>query len=176
MSQWTHVIGVIQTSPVTQEAVENAFGVPKTWKDMWYHTERYFRESPIEIPRGSEGSIVWHLQDTVQKVNENDSQSVIGEGSIISIEGDLRDFGDCDEDVQQIAEWFINGCKKLNCPRWATLSIEVEYGNSYIIEVMWKKYIIYRVDREQTLTVADLKAHDQKQKGCRNNSNELYNK
>lgn len=161
MSQWTHVIGVVQLCPVTQETVENAFGIPKTWKDMWHHTERYFRESPVEIPTGSEGSIVWHLQDTRELVGEDDQWNILGEGSLISIEGDLRHFGECDEDVQEIAEWFINGCKKLG-PRWATLSIEVEYGNSYMIDVMWDQYIIHRVDRKQTLTIANLKAYGDK--------------
>jgi len=162
MSQWTHVIGVVQTHPVTQEEVEKAFGVPKTWNDMMNHTERYYRhvQSPVRIPTGSEGTIVWHLQDTVEKADEDDCWTILGEGSLISIEGDLRDFGECDEDVQEIAEWFINGCKKLDSVRWGTLSIEVEFGNSYIVDVMWNRCIIQKVDRKQTLTVADLKAHE----------------
>lgn len=160
MSQWTHVLGVVQLYPVKQERVENAFGIPKTWKDMWHRTERYFRESPVKIPTGSEGSIVWYLQDTTEKTDEGENWTVLGEGSIIFIEGDLRDFGECDEDVQEIAEWFINGCKKLGGPRWATLSIEVEYGNSYVIDVTWDKYIIHKVDRKETLTVEALVAHE----------------
>jgi len=163
MSQWTHVIGVVQLHPVTQEEVENAFGIPKTWHDMWHGTERFFRHanSAVKIPAGSEGSVVWHLQDTTEKSDEDDAWHVLGEGSIISIEGDLRDFGETDEDVQEIAEWFIDGCKKLN-PRWATLSIEVEFGNSYMIDVMLNRYIIHKVDRNQTLTITDLTTHERK--------------
>ena len=164
MSQWTHVVGVIQLDPVNQETVENALGVPLTWNDMMNRTERFFRhaKSAVEIPAGSEGTIVWYLQDTTEKKEGDESWNVLGEGSIISIEGDLRNFGECDEDVQEIAEWFINGCKKLVGPRWATLSIEVEFGNSYIIDVMWDQCIIQKVDRKQTLTIADLVAHERK--------------
>lgn len=164
MSQWTHVIGVIQLRPVKQEAVENALGVPKTWNDMINRTERYYRhaESSIRIPAGSEGTITWHLQDTREEAEEDEHWHIADEGSLISIEGDLRDFGEDKEDVQQIAEWFINGCKKLGGVRWATLSIEVEFGNSYIIDVMWDQCVIQKVDRKQTLTVSDLAAHERK--------------
>lgn len=164
MSQWTHVVGVIQLDPVTQEEVENALGVPKTWNDMVNRTKRYCRhlQSSVDIPTGSEGTIVWHLQDTTEKTKEDDSWNILGEGSIISIEGDLRNFGEYDEDVQEIAKWFIKGCKKLGSPRWATLSIEVEFGNSYIIDVMWDRCIIQKFDRNQTLTVEELVAHERK--------------
>ena len=136
MSQWTHVLGVLQTDPIAEEKVKEAFGVP----------EEQF-------------NVNWKLVNTISPIYTESDWRVMGEGAVVTFEGDLRYFGGLDADVKQLVEWFLDGCKALN-PRWATFSIEVEFGNSYLVDYQWGNYIIQKVDRSTSLTVDYLKAKE----------------
>ena len=155
MSQWTHVIGIVQTSPRSKEEIEDAFGVPCTWNDLVTKAFLNHRVVDTKIPTGSEGSIDWRMVDTTELDPDGDPMLIVGEGLLITFEGDLRNFGEIDEDVQEIARWFIEGCKKIE-PRWATLSIDVEWGAKYNINFKWDRWSISKIDRTKSLAIEDL--------------------
>ena len=136
MSQWTHVIGTIQCSWTEEDAIE-LLGKPVLWSDtddLEYGTPEY--DSYYEnvwrpafdnfakgkgIPMGSEGSVDWYFVKTKD-------QNCLGEGSLIAIQGDLRDFGG-EKDIQGIIDWFVNAAKHA---RFATLIIKDEYSDEYV--------------------------------------------
>lgn len=137
MSQWTHVVGAIQCSWTKEEAIE-FLGKPVLWEDLKkldlkYGTPEFedyinnvwkkafeANEMGFGIPMGSEGSIDWHFIET--------ETNALGEGTMIAIEGDLRDFGG-DEEVQFIIDWFSKATKKA---RFATLVVRDDWSDQYI--------------------------------------------
>lgn len=137
MSQWTHVVGSIQCS-WTKDMATEFLGKPVLWDDhkaFKYGTpefEDYFKnvwekafddsEAGTGIPMGSEGSIDWHF------IHNESKEHTVGEGTMIAIEGDLRDFGG-DKDIQTIINWFERAAKKA---RFATLTIKDEWSEEYI--------------------------------------------
>lgn len=145
MSQWTHAIGTIQCRTCTKEEVERIMGKPVLWNDhldikygtpKWedYHKNVWCRafeenEKGRGIPMGSEGSMEWYLVDT-SKNNEN----VAGEGTLIAIEGDLRDYGG-EAEVQYIIQWFRKAVDELG-GREAILKIHDEW-TPYSLVIMY---------------------------------------
>lgn len=142
MSQWTHVVGTIQCSWDEATAIEQ-LGKPVLWDDhrvFKYGTPEYEdymenvwkkafddNEKGIGIPMGSEGSLDWYF---VQTKDEN----VLGEGSLIAIQGDLRDYGG-ETEVQYIIDWFIKAVGKA---RFATLTINDDYSDEYVtVTINW---------------------------------------
>ena len=137
MSRWTHVIGSIQCGWQKDMATE-FLGKPVLWddhEDLEYGTpeyEDYFKnvwekafddsDAGTGIPMGSEGSIDWHFIDVPSQ------EHTLGEGSMIAIEGDLRDFGG-DKDIQTIINWFARVAKEA---RFATLTIKDEWSHEFI--------------------------------------------
>lgn len=137
MSQWTHVVGSITCSWTKEEAIEK-LGKPVLWDDhrvFKYGTPEYEdymkniwekafddSEKGVGIPMGSEGSIEWYFVEA--PINEH----TLGEGSMVAIEGDLRDFGG-EADIQIIINWFKKAVKDA---RFATLTIRDEYKDEYI--------------------------------------------
>ena len=152
MSQWTHVVGSIQCSWDKKQAIEK-LGKPVLWQDadkFEYGTPEYkdyyenvwkkaFQDNKEGkgIPMGSEGSIDWYFIKTNQ-------EHCLGEGTLISIQGDLRDFGG-DEEVDLIVNWFE---KATEDARFATLTIKDEYSPNYItIITYWGKcYVLKQND------------------------------
>ena len=154
MSQWTHVIGSIQCSWTKEKAIE-LLGKPVLWNDAeklgikfgtpeW---ENYYdnvwakafenNRKGVGIPMGSEGSIDWYFSNT--------ADDAIGEGSIISIEGDLRDFGG-DAGIKLIIDWFVRAASE---SRFATLTIKDEFSEEYVnVIVDWHGVFISKVDKE----------------------------
>ena len=138
MSQWTHMVGVIQCS-WTKEEAEKLLGKPVLWDDHYklglkYGTPEYKDymdnvwgkaftdwEDGHGIPMGSEGSVDWYFTKTVD-------ENCIGMGSIIAIQGDLRDFGGT-YDIEQTIQWFVNAAKEA---RFASLVIKDEWSDEYI--------------------------------------------
>ena len=138
MSQWTHVVGAIQCSWTEEEAVEK-LGKPVLWDDTnrlglkWGtpeykdYSENVWKKAFEDndkgegIPMGSEGSLDWYFVQTKDK-------DVIGEGSLIAIQGDLRDFGS-EKEVNFIIEWFKRATKKV---RFATLTIQDDWSDEFI--------------------------------------------
>jgi len=155
MSQWTHVVGSIQCSWSKDKATE-FLGKPVLWndhEDLEYGTpefEDYFKnvwdkafddsEAGTGIPMGSEGSIDWHFIDVPSQ------EHTLGEGSMIAIEGDLRDFGG-EHDIQIIINWFKRAAKKA---RFATLTIKDEYSDEYItLTYDWNRWLETRYMAEE---------------------------
>ena len=142
MSQWTHVIGTIQYCYKKPEDLEKILGKPVLWKDALkfkygspeqedFHQNVWCKafddnEKGRGIPMGSEGSLEWYFVDT-SEANEN----VLGEGSLIVIEGDLRDYGGKTE-VNYIIKWFTNVLKELSA-REGILKIRDEWSPEIII-------------------------------------------
>lgn len=131
MSQWTHVIGTIQCSK-EDDLVVKALGKPALWSDeIDYETwKNAFEENRKGrgIPMGSEGSIHYKVIDTSEK---ND---YVGEGTLVAIEGDLRDYGG-EKDIDFIIDWFTKGAQKLDA-RAAVLSIDDEWSDQFVV-VYW---------------------------------------
>lgn len=134
MSQWTHIVGAIQCSWTEEEAIEK-LGKPVLWDDgkalfgtsEWdgYYQNvwcKAFDDSAagVGIPMGSEGSINWKYVST--------DEWYAGAGTLIAIEGDLRDFGG-ENDINLIINWFTRAAKKA---RFATLTIKDEWLDEYI--------------------------------------------
>lgn len=153
MSQWTHFLGTVQCCG-TEEEVEKAFGKPVLWNDIsklgyqcgtpeyddyyknvWYQAFKDFRLGR-GIPMGSEGSVKWKFSDTHNiDYDDGEDYTAMGEGSLIAIEGDLRDFGD-EDDIQKSIDWFVKGCNAIRA-RLATLYINAEWGDIILIEFTW---------------------------------------
>jgi len=143
MSQWTHVIGTIQCDKEDKFVVK-ALGKPVLWSDsdeLEYGTPEYedydenvwkkaFEENRKGrgIPMGSEGSINYKITSTLE---END---YAGEGTLVAIEGDLRDYGG-EKDVDFIIDWFTRGARELHA-RAAVLSIDDEWSDQFVV-VYW---------------------------------------
>lgn len=146
MSFWTHFIGTMQFCTHSYEEVEAILGKPTLFEDVWgwdddeERTEEEIHRRQNELwkpafvawrngtgmPMGSEGSINWRYIDTSK---ENDR--VFGEGTLVAIEGDLRDFG-CDiEDIRKSMLWFRSKCFALGV-RATTLRIQTEWYNFII--------------------------------------------
>lgn len=147
MSFWTHFIGTMQFCSHSYEEVEAVLGKPTLFRDVWTWDEN--EERTIEeinrrqeelwkpafvawregtgMPMGSEGSINWKYVDT-SKENEN----VFGEGTLVAIEGDLRDFGYDIEDIRKSLLWFRSKCFDLGA-RESVLRINAD----------WYHFIIY---------------------------------
>ena len=138
MSRWTHVVGCIQCDWDYEEA-EKRLGRPVLWgdtdelglqwgtpayedysKNVW---EKAFEdnEKGEGIPMGSEGSLDWYFVQTKDG-------HVFGEGTLIAIEGDLRDYGS-ESEVEYIIKWFKRAAFQ---SRFATLTIEDEWSDDYI--------------------------------------------
>lgn len=159
MSQWTHFLGTIQCSR-SREAVEAALGKPVLWGDddhleygtpeyeEWYEntwTAAFRNFGRGGIPMGSEGSVNWHFTKT-----GNGEYTAIGEGSLVAIEGDLRDFGEEESDITNSINWFLKACETLHA-RTAVLRIEVECGKTVLVEYDWgKAYTTVLRDRRPT--------------------------
>jgi len=142
MSQWTHAIGTIQYSYRKPEELEKILGKPILWKDglqfkyrspEWedFHQNVWCKafddnEKGCGIPMGSEGSLEWYFVDT-SEANEN----VLGEGSLIAIEGDLRDYGG-ETEVNHIIKWFTNALVELGA-REGILKIRDDWSSETII-------------------------------------------
>ena len=77
---------------------------------------------------GSEGSINYKITSTLE---END---YAGEGTLVAIEGDLRDYGG-EKDVDFIIDWFVRGARELHA-RAAVLSIDDEWSDQFVV-VYW---------------------------------------
>lgn len=138
MSRWTHVVGCIQCS-WDYEKAEKCLGRPVLWDDhnklgLKWDTpeyEDYFEnvwKKAFEdnkkgegIPMGSEGSLDWYF---VQTKDEH----VLGEGSLIAIQGDLRDYG-WEDEVEYIIKWFKRAAFQ---SRFATLTINDEWSDNFI--------------------------------------------
>lgn len=138
MSQWTHMVGTIQCS-WSKEQAEEYLGKPVLWEDckklgIKYGTPEYedymenvwckaFKnwEEGKGIPMGSEGSVDWYFNETVD-------ENCIGMGSIIAIQGDLRDFGG-EEEIKMVTQWFINAAIHA---RFAILVIRDEYSDEFV--------------------------------------------
>lgn len=147
MSFWTHFIGTMQFCARSYEDVEAVLGKPTLFEDVWRwddwedRTEEEIDRRQNELwvpafeawrngtgmPMGSEGSINWRYVDTSR---ENDK--VLGEGTLVAIEGDLRDFGDNIEDIKKSILWFRNKCFALGT-RNAVLRIQAD----------WYQFVIY---------------------------------
>ena len=83
---------------------------------IWKPAFKNYREHEDQMPMGSEGSLDWRYVDT------NDiNNRVIGKGSMIAIDGSLRDFGG-EEDVRKTVKWFVRCCNELYA-RYAVLVI-----------------------------------------------------
>ena len=141
MSYWTQVIGNIITSCSDYEKIESIMGKPVHWpkfdlnllKDkcirqlndfydnIWQPAFERYDTYEDQLPMGSEGSIDWRYIDT-----NNINESVYGKGSMIAIDGSLRDFGG-DEDIRKTINWFIRCCNELNA-RYGVLAITDELG------------------------------------------------
>lgn len=119
MSQWTHVCGLIRTDfidfggddPVAKserEKIEEALGPISS----------YEHRCDTNAPSGSEGSLQWEiLESGTRYINRFN----------IAIWGDLRDYGDRDEDIDEIRRWFKNVCESCMMVRDAVLHIHVEF-------------------------------------------------
>lgn len=132
MSQWTHVIGTIQCGRVSDEEVAKSLGTTWTFEEMWNKTIQNKKFIGPKVPEGSEGSV----QYNITRHNENEEFRAIGEGTLIAIEGDLRDYGDDIRDVKELVDWFTQGCQFLDA-RLAILSISIEFGPQLIIQWDW---------------------------------------
>lgn len=147
MSFWTHFIGTMQFCARSYEDVEAVLGKPTLFHDVWdWDDDEERTEEEIDrrqeelwapafrawrdgtgMPMGSEGSLNWKYIDTSK---ENDH--VFGEGTLVAIEGDLRDFG-CDiEDIRKSMLWFRSKCFALGT-RTAVLRINAD----------WYHFVIY---------------------------------
>jgi hypothetical protein len=135
MSQWTHVNGQVRIDALPsalisfdrEKEIRKIFGNTCTFEhdeDVW---------SKCTVPCGSEGS----LQYSVQKTGTDNSLS----WGIVSIWGDLRDFGP--ERVGDIVNWFYGIKKKLSTAedgchlplfiRQAILTIQIEYHSTTVL-------------------------------------------
>ena len=155
MSQWTHVIGSIQCCWSKKEALEK-LGKPVLWDDceklgIKYGTPEFedysenvwrkaFKdnEKGEGIPMGSEGSIDWYFVNTA-------NEDALGEGTLIAIQGDLRDFGG-KKDIQVIINWFE---KATEHARFATLTIKDDDSPKYITLISdWGEFIITEEEQQ----------------------------
>ena len=120
MSCWTHVAGIIRADDIRLEGS----GLKPDFKDvlgeplLWEFTEDQW-ETGTKLPCGSEGSLNYD-------VIENPDKSCMA-AYVIPIYGDLRDFGETEEDLDDIKDWFIKSCDKLLI-RNATLYAECSMG------------------------------------------------
>lgn len=128
MSIWTHVIGTIQCEPSTKDKLVAALGTP--WKFGHLNETRFVGP---HVPEGSEGSIQWTASH-----HGNSKWRVVGEGTVIAIEGDLRDYGDDIRDIKEVVDWFTHGCEALDA-RAGLLSISVEFGPQLVIKWDWDR-------------------------------------
>ena len=147
MSFWTHFIGTMQFRSRSYEEVEAILGKPTLFRDVWTwdddeeRTEEEIHRRQEELwkpafvawengtgmPMGSEGSINWRYVDTSR---ENDH--VFGEGTLVAIEGDLRDFGADIEDIRKSLLWFRSKCFDLGA-RESVLRIQTDWWYNFII-------------------------------------------
>lgn len=143
MSFWTHFIGTMQFCAHSYEEVEAILGKPTLFEDVWgwddeeERTEEEIHRRQKELwapafkawrngtgmPMGSEGSINWKYIDTSK---ENDR--VLGEGTLVAIEGDLRDFGADIDEVKKSMLWFRSKCLALGV-RATALRIQTDWYN-----------------------------------------------
>lgn len=133
MSQWTHVAGIIRLDgggPILgMSALDEAILINEA-----------LSESPL--PSGSEGpinySFHYHGQDNIV----SGFASASAYRGAIAIWGDLRDYGEGQEEIDKIVDWFtwlknkFNGSREL--PFWVRdgiLVIDVEFTKNKIILV-----------------------------------------
>lgn len=157
MSCWTQVIGNIITSCSDYEKIESIMGKPVEWPELdfdlpkdefmrqlndfqsnvWKPAFERYRTYEDQLPMGSEGSIDWRYVDT-NDINER----VAGKGTMIAIDGSLRDFGG-EEDVRKTVKWFVRCCHELYA-RYAVLVISDDIS-SYKTTVIynWGTAYIY---------------------------------
>lgn len=98
MSRWTHVAGIVRI-----DSMGHVFGAPTEWV-----TILNARIAGNRTPTGSEGPLGVTITDL-------DSGAAVYRG-FVTIEGDLRDFGN-EDNVDSIREWvaevFVDGLKLL---------------------------------------------------------------
>jgi len=63
MSVWTHVKGIIQVKGITEKEIREKLGTPFSYQDMYYGIDK---DNPI--PYGSEGSIKYTINETVDEI------------------------------------------------------------------------------------------------------------
>lgn len=162
MSFWTHFIGTMQFCSSSYEEVEAILGKPTLWPEFDYHLPKDEFMSQVEdfsnniwmpaieawdngtgMPMGSEGSINWKYSDT-SKENKN----VFGEGTLIAIEGDLRDFGADIEDIRKSMLWFRSKCFALGA-REAVLRIQADGWYNFIIYGCRDNLIVHAFKRDE---------------------------
>lgn len=121
MSYWTHVCGCIRVDSLRlnkednqkdNERIEEVLGKIIQFDDIewdWNITKKY----KTKLPMGSEGSLKYSIM--------NNPLYCIA-AHVITIWGDLRDYGEEMEDIQYIEDWFNDVCSKFNI-RQAVLTI-----------------------------------------------------
>jgi hypothetical protein len=123
MSRWTHVAGVIRVDSIPGVIPDPEFS--KIFKTFNYHNAETMRNS-CNVPYGSEGSL---------QVSVYTNPATVGVPRfIVTIWGDLRDFGD-DNDMVLMKKWWKKTLKQFPMIRQAVLKVDDEHEeNSFILK------------------------------------------
>lgn len=130
MSVWTHVAGIIRVDSFhsvgfPKPDFDKLIGKSCCWNDSGSTWDDYGKNPEKYMPGGSEGALEKSIWD-------NPDPSDLA-AYVVSVWGDLRDFGN--EDFDKIKSWFgevlkrINNGKENAFIRQASILVECEYGD-----------------------------------------------
>lgn len=146
MSRWTHVAGVIRYDACLNRETElrQLLGKTYIWENMDHMTKKerdaYYwdwqttvAEGGNVVPYGSEGSLHYQISHQDVPVDKLGHTS-LGPDTVVTIWGDLRDFGG-KEDIDIITNWFKKITSKFLI-RSAILKIDDEGQENPIVLIL----------------------------------------
>ena len=118
MSTWTYIYGSLYgevSNFETEETLKKMIGEMRLWKDamsgritqeQWQDA---FDKTKNPIPMGSEGSVTYSLSFL--------SDDTRGKTAYLTFYGALRDYGDDENDIPYIRQWFMSIFNRMYLPK-----------------------------------------------------------
>jgi hypothetical protein len=149
MSRWTHIAGAVRidgfiglkkgdTDASIKRGIERALGKVVTYDSP----DSLWRSKAKKTPMGSEGGVRYDYTVTAK---DGSSMS----RGLISIDGDLRDFGGNPDDITSIVDWLNNLTEKDDRKFFIRQGVvEVESGDFHgviIYDAEEKKFVLHNL-------------------------------
>lgn len=137
MSIWTHVTGAIRIDGVLALGDKYTIEILKKFLgNMCKFSSTQEEWKNCTVPRGSEGSIQYHIHEYDKGLP----------WVVVTVWGDLRDYGDLEGDFDKIVEWFTKICGGTYIIRQAILEVEVEGKTPCVLRWDGSKVVITYVN------------------------------